>query len=76
MNLLIPIYITIIGISSVILQIVLLREFINFFAGNELVIGLVLGSWTLIDGLGAYCYKYFFHFSHAGGSFRITLEGF
>ena len=41
------------GVSAFITQIVLMRELLNVFAGNELVFGIVLGNWMLLTGLGA-----------------------
>ena len=46
------------GMSSLITQIVTLREFLNVLAGNELVIGLVLGNWLLLTGLGSLLGRY------------------
>ena len=42
------------GFSCFIVQLVLLREFLNLFMGNELVIGLMLALWMLATALGAY----------------------
>jgi len=41
------------GLSSLVTQVLVLREFLNVFAGNELVLGLILGSWLLLTGLGS-----------------------
>jgi len=41
------------GATAVVTQIVLLREFLSIFQGNELVIGFVLGCWMLLTGVGA-----------------------
>ncbi|MHC1765757.1 MAG: fused MFS/spermidine synthase [Verrucomicrobiia bacterium] len=41
------------GISSVVTQLALMREMLGVFAGNELVLGIVLGNWLLLMGLGA-----------------------
>ncbi|OEU49589.1 MAG: hypothetical protein BA872_02780 [Desulfobacterales bacterium C00003060] len=41
------------GISSVSVQFVMIREVMSSFGGNELVIGLVLGIWLLFTGLGS-----------------------
>jgi spermidine synthase len=41
------------GISSVIVQFIILREFLTAAVGNELVLGLILGTWTLLTGLGS-----------------------
>jgi len=41
------------GFSCIITQLVLMREALSAFAGNELVLGVVLGNWLLLMGLGA-----------------------
>ncbi len=41
------------GVSCVMTQLVLLREMLCVFAGNELVLGVALGNWLLLMGLGA-----------------------
>ena len=41
------------GISSVSVQFVMIREVMSSFGGNELVIGGVLGVWLLFTGLGS-----------------------
>ncbi|MBL7160761.1 MAG: fused MFS/spermidine synthase [Candidatus Aenigmarchaeota archaeon] len=46
------------GISSIAVQLVILREFLNVFSGNELVFGIVLGAWLLLTGLGSYIGKF------------------
>ncbi|NQU09201.1 fused MFS/spermidine synthase [bacterium] len=42
-----------VGVSAIITQLVLLRELLGALAGNELVLGVVLGNWLLLTGLGA-----------------------
>jgi spermidine synthase len=42
------------GLSCVMTQLALMREFLAAFSGNELVLGLVLGNWLLLMGLGAW----------------------
>ena len=49
---------TVLGISAIITQIILLREFLVLFSGNELVIGIILGNWLLLSGIGTYLGKY------------------
>ena len=39
-------------------QIILLREFLHVFNGNELVVGLLLSMWMLISGAGAWSGKH------------------
>ncbi len=46
------------GFTSTITQIILLREFLSVFYGNELVIGIILGNWMIITGIGSYLGKY------------------
>jgi spermidine synthase len=42
------------GFSSIITQLVLMRELLSVYHGNELVLGIVLGNWLLGSGLGAW----------------------
>jgi len=46
--------ILLLGFTSTITQIILLREFLSVFYGNELVIGIILGNWMIITGLGSF----------------------
>jgi spermidine synthase len=41
------------GFTSIITQLVVMREMMSIFYGNELVIGMILAIWMLITGLGA-----------------------
>lgn len=43
-----------IGFSSMLAQITVLREALAGFFGNELVLGIVLGNWLFITGAGTY----------------------
>ncbi|NQT84078.1 fused MFS/spermidine synthase [bacterium] len=45
------------GISSIITQLTLMRELLSVFSGNEMVLGIVLGNWLLLTGLGSYLGK-------------------
>src|ERR1017187_5819966 len=42
------------GVSCVMTQLALLRELLGAFSGNELVLGVVLGNWLLLMGLGTW----------------------
>jgi spermidine synthase len=42
------------GFTSIITQIILLREFMLLFSGNELVIGIILANWMILTAAGAY----------------------
>ena len=44
----------IIGFTTMITQIILLRLFLSIFNGNELIIGIVLSNWMILTALGAY----------------------
>ncbi|MFY9153916.1 MAG: hypothetical protein WAO52_17985 [Prolixibacteraceae bacterium] len=46
------------GSTSIIAQVILLREFMAVFSGNELVIGIVLASWMVLTGIGAFLGKF------------------
>ncbi|GAI22115.1 unnamed protein product, partial [marine sediment metagenome] len=50
--------IVVLGISAIITQIILLREFLSVFYGNELVIGIILANWMLLTGAGSYLGKF------------------
>jgi len=47
------------GISSVTLQVLLMRELLAYTGGNELVIGIYLSFWMLYTGLGSFLGRYF-----------------
>lgn len=44
---------SILGLTSMATQVVLLRELISVFYGNELVIGVMLANWMALTGIGA-----------------------
>lgn len=56
--------ITALGISSIITQLIVIREFLSVFYGNELVFGIILANWLLLTGLGAYLGKYIDKIKH------------
>ena len=41
------------GMTSIIFQVIILREFLSVVQGNELTIGIILSSWLLLTGIGA-----------------------
>jgi spermidine synthase len=61
------------GSTSIIAQIILLREFLTVFSGNELVIGLVLANWMILTGIGAYLGK--FPLTRISKAYPIILSG-
>jgi spermidine synthase len=42
------------GVSCVMTQLALMRELLGAFSGNELVLGVVLGNWLLLMGIGTW----------------------
>jgi spermidine synthase len=46
--------VTLLGFGSIVTQVILLREMLNIFTGNELITGIVLASWMTLTGLGAW----------------------
>jgi len=40
------------GISSVVTQLLIIREFLSQFQGNEIVIALILFNWLILGGMG------------------------
>jgi len=42
------------GVSTMMTQLALMRELLSAFSGNEMVFGVILGSWFLLTGLGAW----------------------
>src|ERR1039457_6236717 len=42
------------GVSCVMTQLALMRELLGTFSGNEMVLGVVLGLWLLLMGIGAW----------------------
>lgn len=42
-----------VGFSGIVVQILLLREFLIVFSGNELAIGIILANWLILEAFGA-----------------------
>ncbi len=42
------------GLSGIVVQTVLIRESLVIYGGNELSIGVIIGSWVIWEALGAY----------------------
>jgi spermidine synthase len=52
MNIVLAGTIILIGLSGIVAQIVLLRELLAAFSGNELIIGVIFANWVLWESLG------------------------
>lgn len=59
MNLSFIAIVLIIGISGITAQVLLLRELLVSFYGNELTIGIILANWTIAEALGAFAFGKF-----------------
>ncbi len=46
--------ILVMGFSGLVAEILLLRELLIVFSGNELSIGIILSNWLILEALGAY----------------------
>lgn len=44
----------IMGVSSIVSQITLMREFLISFLGNELTLGVILANWMILEAMGAF----------------------
>ena len=42
------------GFSGLVAEILLLREFLISFSGNEFSIGIILANWLILEAFGAY----------------------
>ena len=42
------------GFSGIVAQVLLLRELLIVFSGNELTIGIILASWLILEAAGAF----------------------
>ncbi|HEX55410.1 MAG: hypothetical protein DRO90_01805 [Candidatus Altiarchaeales archaeon] len=59
------------GFISIIAQVVLLREFLTIFGGNELSIGIMLGNWLLLVAIGSISIKFLDRFNFHIREFAI-----
>jgi spermidine synthase len=50
----ISIAVMIMGFSGLVAQILLLREFLIIFSGNEFCIGVILANWLILEAFGAF----------------------
>jgi len=48
----------VVGLTSMVTQIILLRNLLSVFGGNELVVGIILANWMMLTALGAYVGRY------------------
>ncbi|MGC8744841.1 MAG: fused MFS/spermidine synthase [Verrucomicrobiia bacterium] len=56
---LVVVSIVLLGVTALSTQLVLMRELLSTFNGSELSIGIILGSWLFLSGIGSYIGKHF-----------------
>jgi len=61
------------GFISISTQIIMLRELLSIYYGNELVIGIILTNWMLLTGLGAYIGKFSERIKASGSVLHILF---
>ena len=64
-----------VGAASVITQLVMLREMLGALAGNELALGILLGNWLLLTGIGAWFGRHTDRLRHRDTVFLAGLLG-
>jgi spermidine synthase len=62
------------GFTTIITQIVLLREFLGVFYGNELIIGIILTVWMTITGIGTMAGRYSKRITNYGSFTALSLS--
>ncbi len=61
------------GFSAIITQVILLREFMSTFYGNELVLGVVLANWMILTGFGAFLGRFLSRFRKSANLLFFSL---
>jgi len=41
------------GFTAIVAQVILIRELLTSFSGNELIIGIFFANWLLLEALGS-----------------------
>ena len=63
------------GFSCVMTQLALMRELLAAFSGNEMVLGVVLGLWLLLMGMGAWLGGVCARSRHPAAALAVLLAG-
>jgi spermidine synthase len=63
------------GFSCVMTQLALMRELLAAFSGNEMVLGVVLGLWLLLMGMGAWLGGFAARLRHPSAALAVLLLG-
>lgn len=65
--------VTVLGVSHIVTQVTVIREFINVFAGNEIVLGVLFSLWLIFTGIGAWTGRFLSSLRWQYGLFRVML---
>ena len=60
------------GISSVVTQLLTIREFLTQFQGNEIVVALILFNWLILGGIGALIARITIKYSHQSTAGKLA----
>src|SRR5664279_1705761 len=63
------------GVSAVMTQLALMRELLGAFSGNELVVGVSMGSWLMLTGLGTWLGRFLPRSREHGASGSVLPAG-
>jgi spermidine synthase len=63
----------VLGFTTILSQLIVIREFLNVFQGNELIIGMILSIWMLLTAIGSRLGQQFLSIT---GSVKITSRLF
>ena len=61
------------GVMAVMTQLALMREMLCVFSGNELALGVILGNWLLLTGLGSWLGRTAGRVRHPGRTLALLL---
>ena len=61
------------GATSIVAQVILLRDFLSASYGNELVIGIILANWMIITGAGSFLGKFSLRLSASDNLIALLL---
>lgn len=64
------------GISSIVAQILLMREFLVSFLGNELTLGVILANWMILEATGAFVLGRSVERAKRGSKFMCSFKSF
>ena len=73
MNYRLVIFVISLGLTAAVTQFVMMREFLTLFSQNELILGIILGSWTILTGIGAFLGRFCFRILKCRWFFSLSF---